>query len=73
VPNNWQAEFGRPQLQKKAKCSTAAFPKLFRFREVGTQVSLVTMSLPSPRTVAPPPFCLPLDIKDSLKEEAGFF
>jgi hypothetical protein len=42
------------------------------FREVGTQVSLVTMSCLSPRTVAPPP-CLPLDIKDSLKEDTGFF
>jgi hypothetical protein len=31
---------------------------------VETQVSLVTMSRPSQRTVAPPP-CLPLDIKDS--------
>jgi hypothetical protein len=46
-------------------------PKLFMFREVGTQVSLVTMSHPSLRTVAPPP-CLPLDIKDLLKEDRGF-
>jgi hypothetical protein len=30
------------------------------------------MSLPSLRTVAPPP-CLPLDIKDSLKENLRFF
>jgi hypothetical protein len=36
------------------------------------QVSLVTMSRPSPRTVAPPP-CLPLYIKDSLKEDMKFF
>jgi hypothetical protein len=36
------------------------------------QVSLVTVSRPSPRTVAPPP-CLPLDKKDSLKEDMGFF
>jgi hypothetical protein len=36
------------------------------------QVSLVTMSCPSLRTVAPPP-CLPLDIKDSLKEDTRFF
>jgi hypothetical protein len=65
---------GPPQLQKgaKAKCSTAAFPKLFAFREVGTQVSLVTMSRPSPRTAAPPP-CLPLDIKVSLKGDRRFF
>jgi hypothetical protein len=41
------------------------------FREVGTQVSLVTMSRPFLRTVAPTP-CLLLDIKDSLKENKGF-
>jgi hypothetical protein len=33
------------------------------FREAGMQVSLVTMSPP----------CLPLDIKDSLKEDRGFW
>jgi hypothetical protein len=49
----------------KAKHSTAAFPKLFTFREVGEQVSLVVLSHPSPRTVTPP--CLPVDIKDLLK------
>jgi hypothetical protein len=36
------------------------------------QVSLVTMSRPSLRTVAPPP-CLPLDIKDLLKEDGRLF
>jgi hypothetical protein len=45
---------------------------LFTFREVGMQVSLLTMSHPSLRTVAPPP-CLPLDIKDSLKEDKRIF
>jgi hypothetical protein len=60
------------QSQKSAKCSTAAFPKLFTFREVGTQVSLVKMSHLSQRTVAPPP-CLPLDIKDWLKKDVGVF
>jgi hypothetical protein len=49
------------------KCRIAASPKLFMFREAGTQVSLVTMSHPSLRTTAPP--CLPLDIKDSLEED----
>jgi hypothetical protein len=58
--------------QPEAKCSTAAFSKLFTFREVGMQVSLVTMSLPFWRTVAPPP-CLSLDIKDWLKEDRRFF
>jgi hypothetical protein len=38
------------------------------FREAGTQVSPVTMSHPFQRTAAPP--CLPLGIKDSLKEDA---
>jgi hypothetical protein len=42
------------------------------FREVRMQVSLVSVSLPSPRTVAAPP-CLPLDIKDSLKEDRRLF
>jgi hypothetical protein len=36
------------------------------------QVSPVTMSSPSRRTVAPLS-CLPLDIKDSLKEDVGVF
>jgi hypothetical protein len=74
VLNDLQAEFGTAPAseENEAKCSTAAFPKLFMFREVGSQVSLVTMSCPSLRTVAPPP-CLPLDIKDSLKEDTRFF
>jgi hypothetical protein len=37
------------------------------FRKAGTQFSPITMSRLSPRTVVPP--CLPLDIKDSLKED----
>jgi hypothetical protein len=45
-----------------------AFPKLFKFREVVMQVSLVTISRP----VAPLP-CLLLDMKDLLKEDARFF
>jgi hypothetical protein len=55
----------------EGKYSTAVFPKLFTFREVGMQVSLVTMSRPTLRTVAPPPVYL-LDIKDWLKEDMGF-
>jgi hypothetical protein len=63
-----------PQLQKgaKTKCSTVAFPKLSTFREVGMQVSLVTMSCSFLRTVTPFP-CLPLDIKDLLKEDTRGF
>jgi hypothetical protein len=62
VLNGLQAEFGMAPAAEggKAKCSTAAFPKLF------------TMSRPSLRTVAPLP-CLPLDIKDSLKEDMRLF
>jgi hypothetical protein len=41
---------------------------LFIFKEARMQVPLVTMSCPSLRTAAPPP-CLPLGIKDSLKED----
>jgi hypothetical protein len=70
----YRLSLAQPQLQKtvRGKMHTAAFPKLFTFREVGMQVSLVTMSHPSPRTVAPPP-CLPLDIKDVLKKDRRFF
>jgi hypothetical protein len=62
----------QPQKRAKGKCSTAAFPTLFMFIKVGAQVSLVTMSHPFLRTVAPPP-CLPLDIKDWLKEDVRLF
>jgi hypothetical protein len=76
VLSDLQAEFGTAIVAKeseKAKCSTAAFPKLFMFREIGTQVSLVPMSRPSLRTVAPAP-CLSLDIKDWVKKDMrGFF
>jgi hypothetical protein len=56
----------RPRLAQP-NSRTAASPKLFTFREVGTQVFPVTMSCPSLRTTAQP--CLPLCIKVSLKEE----
>jgi hypothetical protein len=56
---------------EKARCSSAASPKLFTFRGAGMQVSLIAMSRP-PQTVAlPPP--LPLGIKDSLKEDLRLF
>jgi hypothetical protein len=73
VLNYLHTEFGMAPAAEggKAKCSTAAFPKLFTFSEVRSQVSLVTVSHPSPITVAPPP-CLPLDIKVSLKEDGRF-
>jgi hypothetical protein len=44
---------------------------MFMFRKAGNQVSPVSMSLPSLRAAAPP--CLPLGIKDSLKENLGLF
>jgi hypothetical protein len=64
VSNDEQAEFGMaPEVEgNEAKCSTAAFPKMFTFRErAGFSCYNVR---PLPRTVAPPP-CLPLYIKDS--------
>jgi hypothetical protein len=74
VLHDLQAGFGTApatEESKKANYSTAAFPKLFTLeKEIGMQISLVTMACPSPRTVAPPP-CLALDIKDSLKEDVG--
>jgi hypothetical protein len=35
MSNNLQAELAQPQLQKgaRAKCSIAAFPKIFTFKE----------------------------------------
>jgi hypothetical protein len=57
---------------EKSVCSSAAFPEVFTFREAGTQVSSVTMSRPSLGTIAPPP-CLPLGLKDLLKEDERLF
>jgi hypothetical protein len=55
---------------KRQNATQLHFPKLFKFREVGTQVSLATMSHLSLRTAAPSP-CLPLDIKDSMRFFGG--
>jgi hypothetical protein len=49
-----------------------AIRKLFKFREAETQIPIVTMSCSSLITVAPPP-CLPLDLKDLLKEDSRPF
>jgi hypothetical protein len=67
VPNNRQPEFGTAPAAEE--CKNAA---QLLFLSCLTQVSPVTMSRPSLRTVAPPP-CLPLDIKDLLKEDERFF
>jgi hypothetical protein len=59
MSNNLQAELAQPQLQKgaRAKCSMAAFPKMFTFRFLPF---LIIMSCSAPlQTVALPP-CLPL-------------
>jgi hypothetical protein len=75
VLSDLQGEFGTALAaaeSEKAICSTAAFSKLFVFREAGMQVSLVTVSGASLRAVAPP-LCLPLNIKDLLKEDKSFF
>jgi hypothetical protein len=49
VLNNLQAEFGMAPAAEggEGKMQHSCFPKLFMFREVGMQVSLVTMSHPS--------------------------
>jgi hypothetical protein len=76
VPNDLHAEFGTaPATEDSERQNTAQLlflSCLHSEKEVGRQVPLFTMSLPSPRTVAPPP-CLPLDIKDSLKEDGRIF
>jgi hypothetical protein len=75
VLNDLQAEFGTAPAAEESERQNAAqllfLSCLYSQKDVGRQVSLVTMSRPSPRTVAPPP-CLPLDIKDLLKEGGGF-
>jgi hypothetical protein len=70
----YRLNMARPQLQKgvKAKCSTAAFPKLFTFREVESRFLFLQCHAPSLRTAALPP-CSPLDIRDPLREDRGFF
>jgi hypothetical protein len=70
VSNNLQAEFVIAPATEggEGKMQQAAF-SVYVLRVM--QVSLVTMSHPSLRTVAPPP-CLPLYIKDLLKEDGGF-
>jgi hypothetical protein len=71
VLNDLQAEFGTvpaAEESQKAKCNTAAFPKVFTFRErAGFSCYNV---MPFPKNCAPAP-CLPLYIKDLLKEDRG--
>jgi hypothetical protein len=60
VLNDLQAEFGMaPATEENERQNVAQLPFLSFLcseKEVGTQISLVTMSRPSPRTVAPPPY-----------------
>jgi hypothetical protein len=81
VLSDLQAAFGTAPAAEESERQNAAqllfLSCLCSEKEVRTQVSLVTMSRPSLRTAAPPP-CLPLDIKDLLKEnmrvfDGGFF
>jgi hypothetical protein len=55
------------EAYEEMNCSSVAFPKLFRCRNAGSSCYNAQLS---PRTAAPP--CLPLDMKDSLKEDTGF-
>jgi hypothetical protein len=70
------SEFGTAPAAEESKRQNAAqllfLSCLHSEKEVGTQVFLVTMSRLSLRTVALPP-CLPLYIKDLLKEDAKGF
>jgi hypothetical protein len=68
VLSDLQAEFATAPATEENEVQNAAqllFLSCFcsEKEEIGTQVSLVTISCSSPRTVAPP-LCLPLDIKD---------
>jgi hypothetical protein len=72
----YRLSLARLQPQKRSRRQNAAqllFLKLFIFRERSRNAGFSCYNVtPLPRTVAPPP-CLPLDIKDSLKEDWGFF
>jgi hypothetical protein len=61
----WEADYEKPRQDVAQLLFLSCL-------QVGTQVSLVTMLHPSLTTVAPPP-CLPLDIKDWLKEDVKLF
>jgi hypothetical protein len=69
-----QAEFGTAPAAEGGEGKNAAqlLFLIVYIQRSKEQVSLVTMSRPSPRTVAPP-LCLPLDIKDLLKEDVRVF
>jgi hypothetical protein len=57
--------------REKAKCSTAAFPKLFTFREIDNRFLLLKChALPENYCSTS---CLPLDIKDLMKEDMRVF
>jgi hypothetical protein len=75
VLNDLQAEFGMAPAAEESQMQNAAqllfLSCLHADVEVGSQVSLVTMSCSSPRTAAPLP-CFPVDIKDSLKRSEVF-
>jgi hypothetical protein len=68
-----QAETGTApaaEESEKASCSSTAFPKLFTFRERSRNAGFSCYNvIPLPENCAQPP-CLPLGIKDSLKENA---
>jgi hypothetical protein len=68
VLNILQAEIGTAPPQKRARKQDAPQLLFLSCLEAGTQVSLVTMSCLSQRSAAPP-LCLPLGIKDLLKED----
>jgi hypothetical protein len=70
VSNNQQAEFGTGPSHRRGRRQNVAQLLFLRFlHSEGKQVSLVIVShTPPTPTVAPPP-CLPLYIKDLLKED----
>jgi hypothetical protein len=64
--------FGTAPATEESKKADATQLLFLSCLEAGMQVPLVTMSHPSLRTFALP-LCLPLGIKDFLKEDTGLF
>jgi hypothetical protein len=82
VLNDLQAEFGKaPAAEERERQNAAQLLFLSclhserereRERERESRFLLLQCHTTPRRTIAPPP-CLPLDIKDSLKEDERFF
>jgi hypothetical protein len=71
VLNDLQAEFGTAPAAEERERQNAAQQHFLSSKKKRADFSCYNVT-PLPRTVAPP-LCLPLDMRDSLKEGLSFF